>query len=173
MKLHLGLKVNLLSSIELNVKIGSLEATFKGESDVVLRAFFEWLSKVYPSYEAISKIVFEPNFDTLIRECSEFLQVTDNGVVLKRTDLSAEDAIMLSLVGAYLGFRLGKLSKESLTPSELAKTTNKALKTVYNTLASMFKQGKISKLNGEYGLTKEQIAKFTIETLPKIKRSTV
>lgn len=161
-----------MSSIELNVKIGSLEASFKGDVDVVLKSFFEWLSKVYPSYEAISKIIFEPNLDVLMRECSELLQITDGGIIIKKSDLAAEEAITLSLVGAYLGFRLGKLEKETMTPSELAKTTGKALKTIYNTLASMAKQGKISKLNGEYGLTKDQIAKFTIEMLPKIKRST-
>lgn len=158
-----------MSSIEVSVKIGSIEATFKGEPDTVLKAFFEWLFKVYPSYEAASKIVFEPNLDSLIRECSELLLITDNGIIIKKSDLAAEDAIILSLVGAYLGFRLGKLGKETMTPSELAKTTGKALKTIYNTLASMFKQGKISKLNGEYGLTKDQIARFTFEILPKIK----
>ena len=173
MKLHLNLEVNALSSIEVNVKMGSLEATFKGEPDIVLKSFFEWLSKVYPSYEAISKIVFEPNLDKLIRECSELFLITDGGVVIRRSDLAAEDAIILSLVGAYVGFRLGKLGKESMTPSELARTTGKALKTIYNTLASMVKQGKINKLNGEYGLTKDQIAKFTFEVLPKIKKSTM
>jgi len=72
-------------------------------------------------------------------------------------------------VGAYIGFRIGKLEKESMTPTELSRTTGKALKTIYNTLASMVKQGRVVRESGEYKLTKLHIAKFVFDLLPRLK----
>ena len=158
-----------MSRIEVKVRLDSVEATFEGEPDDVLKAFFEWLSRFYPAYESLSKIVYEPSLDRLIRECSDLLVIVEGGVILKRKDLTAENAIMLSLVGAYLGFRLGKLEKETMTPVELMRSSWKALKTVYNTLSSMVKRGMIAKEGGEYRLTKLQVARFMLETLPKLK----
>lgn len=159
----------ILSKLEVRVRLDDMEALFSGTLDDVVKAFFEWISKVYPAYEAISRIVYEPNLDRLVRECSDLLTITEGGVILKKTDSTAEEAITLSLIGAYIGFRIGKLERESMTPAELSRTTGKALKTIYNTLASMVKQGKVARESGEYKLTKLHIAKFVFELLPKLK----
>ncbi|KYH37960.1 MAG: hypothetical protein AYL29_001420 [Candidatus Bathyarchaeota archaeon B24] len=158
-----------MSEIEVRVKLGEMETSFTGKLDDVMEAVFEWLSKVYPAYEAISKIVYEPNLDRLMRECSDLLTITEGGIILRKTGLTAEEAITLSLVGAYIGFRIGKLEKECMTPAELSRTTGKALKTIYNTLASMVKQGRVVRESGEYKLTKLHIAKFVFDLLPRLK----
>lgn len=158
-----------MSKLEIRVRLNGMETSFTGTLEDVIKALFEWISKIYPAYEAISKIVYEPNLDRLMRECSDLLTITDGGVILRKMDLTTEEAITLSLVGAYIGFRIGKLEKESMSPPELSRTTGKALKTIYNTLASMVKEGRVVKESGEYKLTKHHVAKFVFELLPKLK----
>lgn len=158
-----------MSEVEVRVRLDGMEASFRGAVDDVMKALFEWISKVYPAYEAFSRIVYEPDLDRLMRECSDLMAITEGGVILRKTNLNTEEAITLSLVGAYIGFRIGKLERESMTPTELSRTTGKALKTIYNTLASMVKQGRVVRESGEYKLTKLHIARFVFELLPKLR----
>ncbi|MEM3014213.1 MAG: hypothetical protein QXI71_06245, partial [Candidatus Bathyarchaeia archaeon] len=89
------------------------------------------------------------------------VEVTSEGPILvSRDELSARDAICIALLGAYVGNKLGKFSKDALSSAELAKITEKARKTISNEVPKLIDEGIIERTTeGEYKLTISGIRK--------------
>ena len=72
-----------------------------------------------------------------------------------------EEAIIISLVGSYVGYRLGKADRDNDSANGLAKTTGKALKTISNQLAWMIDDGLVERVDrGRYRITSLGITHF-------------
>lgn len=86
-----------------------------------------------------------------------------------RRDVATDQALGFLLIGAHIGFTIGKLPKDTLSSEELTKFVNKASQTVANELTKMTKQGLANRVGkGEYKITTFGIIHYSNE-IPKIK----
>jgi DNA-binding transcriptional ArsR family regulator len=142
-----------------------MKHTAKGTVDEVLREVLAFLSRVIPGYDAASKLLYLPEYGTLLDSLSKILRIAPDGqVLLLQQDLPAEKAITAVLLGAHVASKFQKRSSDELYAEEIARSVSKALKTVRNTIAELQKQGLIERAaRGTYRITTAGIMKMEQE----------
>jgi hypothetical protein len=141
-------------NLKIHVEFGEAKADIEGNPDTVTKEFLTFLNKVYPTFELAQKLIFNPDSAKLAEELVGVIKFTPEGAVLESTESPADEAIILSLVGVYVGNKLGKIANDSLSANGLSKMTGKALKTISNQLAWMVDDGLIERVGrGEYRIT--------------------
>lgn len=141
-------------NLKIHVEFGEAKADFEGSPDAVTKEFLTFLNKVYPTFELAQKLIFNPDSAKLAEELVGVIKFTPEGAILEYTESPADEAIILSLVGIYVGNKLGKIPNDSLSANGLSKMTGKALKTISNQLAWMVDDGLIERVGrGEYRIT--------------------
>jgi DNA-binding transcriptional ArsR family regulator len=142
-----------------------MKHTAKGTVDEVLREVLAFLSRVIPSYDAASKLLYLPEYGTLLDSLSRILKIAPDGqVLLLQQDLPAEKAITAVLLGAHVASKFQKRSSDEIYAEEIARSVSKALKTVRNTIAELQKQGLIERAaRGTYRITTAGIMKMEHE----------
>lgn len=141
-------------NLKIHVEFDDAKVDFEGNPDTVTKEFIAFLNKVYPTFELAQKLTFNPDLAKLAEELVGILKFTPEGAVLESTESPADEAIILSLVGVYVGNKLGKTASDALSANGLSKMTGKALKTISNQLAWMVDDGLIERVGrGEYKIT--------------------
>jgi len=88
-------------------------------------------------------------------------------------ELSIRELILLHLVKAYVGFRLGRLERDSLSVDELLKATGGKVGAVAGRLSEMVSDDYIERLGrAEYRITTYGLKHFLEAVLPKVKSLT-
>ena len=143
------------SKIKVNIEAEGMKASFEGDVEEVFRAISSFLFKVYPNMEIARKIIYSPDILELSEKISNIIKLTDEGPVLdRRISLSARKIICLVLLASYIGFKLGRLERETLTTKEIARISGKARKTITNEVPWLIERGLIEKTSeGEYCIT--------------------
>lgn len=143
------------SAVKVHLEIGDLKVDFEGDSKYVLESLLHFISQVYPNMELLRKIVYTPDLVNLVNEISGLVEISSEGPIINiNLDLSTRNAICLALLGAYIGNRIGKLNKDTLSVSDLSKLTGKAKKTVTNELPKLIESGLVERTcEGEYRIT--------------------
>ncbi|MEM2926256.1 MAG: hypothetical protein QW220_02955 [Candidatus Bathyarchaeia archaeon] len=156
------------------VEFGGNRAEFRGSPNDVFFLFLKFVENLYPNLSVIREISFEPDLMAIIEALKEILKIAPEGpILMKAQDLATDDAICLLLAGQYAGFKLRKLSKDSLSSNDLARLSSKASKTVVNRLPQLLRQGFIERgEGGEYKITSLGIKRVleissTIKGIPK------
>lgn len=159
------------SIVRVHLESGYVKADFEGDAEQVFESILRFLSQVYPNIELIQKIVFTPDLVKLMNDIAGLVEITHDGPVISSgLDLPAKSAICLTLLGAYIGNKIGRLQKDTLSTSELSKLTGKAKKTVSNEIPKLVEDGLVEKVSeGEYRITPLGIRK-TGEMAEVIKR---
>jgi len=147
--------------LKIRVEFGELREDFEGSPDEVVRAFLTSLSRIYPGLELAGKLVFQPDLVRLAESLVGLVEFAPEGLLVLAGEAPAEEAIIISLVGSYVGHRLGKFGDETNSADGLAKTTGKARKTVSNQLAWMVDDGLVERVEqGRYRITSLGIKRF-------------
>jgi hypothetical protein len=158
-------------TIRISALIKGDEFSFEGTADEALSTFLKFISNVYPSYEIVSKIVLNTDDVKLLKDFSGIIAVAPEGPVLLKRDLSTDQGIGFCLIGARIGFRIGKLMKETLTSDELTKFVGKSSGTIANELTKMTKQGLVDRVGkGEYKITTAGTIHYSNESRQKEKQ---
>jgi len=141
--------------IRLLLEFNDVKATFEGDVDEVLKAAIRFLSEIYPNIELVQKVTYTPDLVRLIECIKGIVELTPEGPVFTSDfQLSAREKICIALLGAYVGEKLGKLSKTSLSTQELTRITKKAKKTISNELPKLINRGLVKRTSeGECQLT--------------------
>ena len=143
-----------LPRLRLHLEVGDVKVDLEGEADDVVRGLLAQLAKVFPSLELARKLSFNPDLAELSDSLTGVAEFAPEGLLLNAKELPADEAIVVTLLGMYVGYRLGKVQSESLPALGLAKATGKALKTVANQIAWMVDEGLVERLGrGEYRTT--------------------
>jgi DNA-binding transcriptional ArsR family regulator len=147
------------------LQIGELKHTAKGTVDAVLQEVLAFVSRAIPGYDAASKLLYVPEYASLLGSLSRILKIAPDGqVLLLQQDLSAEKAITAVLLGAHVANKFQKRPSDELYAEEIARSVSKALKTVRNTIAELQKQGLIERAaRGTYRITTAGIMKMEQE----------
>ncbi|HYB92631.1 MAG TPA: ArsR family transcriptional regulator [archaeon] len=156
--------------VRVHVEFGELKADVEGTADEVFKEIVKLLNQAFPTFEAVSRLVYTTDISKLIENLNGILVIAPEGPLLSsRLELPADEAMGLCLVGSYVGEKIGKLAKNSLTVDELARFTGKAVKTVINQLAWMVDDGLIERIGkGEYRITNLGIKNVCDVILPRI-----
>ncbi|KYH41732.1 MAG: hypothetical protein AYL32_003320 [Candidatus Bathyarchaeota archaeon B26-2] len=141
--------------LRVQLEFGDAKATFEGDADEVFKALTRFLTQIYPNLEVAMKITYIPDLTRLAEGLAGIIELTPDGPIFTSDiQLSAKEKICLALLGAHVGERLGKLSKGSLSPSELSRITGKARKTISNELPKLVAGGLVERTSeGECQIT--------------------
>ncbi|MEM2111006.1 MAG: hypothetical protein QXX08_03905 [Candidatus Bathyarchaeia archaeon] len=151
---------------KVHLEFGEAKADFEGDADQVFKLITRFLTQIYPNLEVLQRILFTPDLARLAEKLSNIVEIIPEGpITAPGLDLSARNAICFVLLGAYVGNKFGKLSKDALSSNELSRFTGKARKTISNELPKLVAEGLVERTTeGEYRITTLGIRK-TEETI--------
>ncbi len=158
--------------LEASVKYGQLESHFTGTVDEVIRGVIKFISEVCPAYDLASRLVVTVDIEKLIEDMEGVIAITDEGLIstIPSGILSDKEAIRLQLIKAYLGYRLAKRDKETMSLGDLITETQGKPGAVAGRLSEMVGENLVKRVGrGEYKITTLGIKDFCDTVLPKIK----
>lgn len=160
-------------NLELTIRYRDVEAKFYGKPDDVIRAFFGFMGKVLPSYNLAAQLTLTIDLKDLLASVRNLIAFTPEGpvVIVPREKLGGDkNIIMLNLIRAYVGYKTGRLEKDSLSTSEIMALTGGKSGTVAARLSELTDMGLVERVGrGEYRVTTLGIKHFLDEILPKIR----
>ncbi|MEM2375810.1 MAG: winged helix DNA-binding protein [Candidatus Bathyarchaeia archaeon] len=159
--------------LELTVKYKDVETKFSGKPDDVIRAFFGFMSRVLPTYDFASKLILTVDLEELLNSVRGLIAFTPEGpaIIISREKLGGDrNAVILNLIKAYIGYKTGRLEKDTLSMAEITASTSIKSGTVAARLSELTNMGFVERVGrGEYRITTLGIKFFLDEVLPKIK----
>jgi len=160
-------------NLELSVKYGDIEVKFAGKPDDVIRSFFGFMSKILPAYELVSELTLTVDLEKLLKSIKGLIAFTPEGPVItvpKERMGGERNIIMLNLVKAHVGYKTGRLEKDSLSTVEIQSLTGGKTGTVGARLSELTGLGWVERVGrGEYRISTLGVKSFLDEVLPKIK----
>ena len=155
------------------LEYGNIKTQFEGNFDEVWRSVNRFLTDIRPSHveSALAKIVHMENLDQLVDDLQGILRIAKEGPYFIRSldNLTNKDRLLLALLGAYVGHKLGILDEDSLTIDELS-TITQVKKSVAKVEASYMVRDRLAELveTGKRRLTTIGIDYTKREVLPKV-----
>lgn len=135
----------------MHAEYGEFKADFEGSPEAVSIAFIDFLNKAYPEFKLASKLVFKPDLIKLSQTLEGVIEYSPEGLILTSDDLTSEEAIVLTLLGVYVGNKLGLSAEESVSVTQIAAASGKASKTILNQLKGMIDDGLVERVGrGKY-----------------------
>ncbi|MEM3517200.1 MAG: type IV toxin-antitoxin system AbiEi family antitoxin domain-containing protein [Candidatus Bathyarchaeia archaeon] len=146
---------NEVKKIKVQVEYNGLKHIAEGSVEEVIKEVISFLSKICPTYDVASKIIYTPDYLELLNNLSEIVNLTPNGeLILLKQIPSTDEAIGILLLTVEVAYKLGKRQSNALSAEELTKILGKAEKTIRNTIAEMIKAGLIERIEkGTYHIT--------------------
>jgi len=157
--------------VRAHLEFDDAKIDFEGDADQVFESILRFISQIYPSIRAFQKIIYTPDLIKITDKIAGLMEITSDGPIINpNINLSARNAICLVLLGAYMGNKIGKFQKDTLSTSELSRLTGKAKKTVSNELPKLIDKGLVERVSdGGYKITQLGIRK-TEEIAEMVKR---
>lgn len=158
--------------VEVLVRYRGMEVKFSGSADEVTRAFLEFMEKMLPSLELVSRLVMTVDLEKLLNELQGIIAITDEGIIVTspRESFGEREAILLHLVKASVGFQLSKLKGDSLSIADILTLTGGKPSTTAARLSELVDLGWVERVGrGEYRITTFGIKSFQDNILPKLK----
>ena len=102
-----------------------------------------------PQEEFTSK---EPTENIIAEDTTSEKPMEDEDLTIEpKEEITSEEAINLSLLGVYVGNKLGVLEESSISVNQIATICGKASKTILNQLKGMIDNGLVERIGrGEY-----------------------
>ena len=153
------------------MKYRDVEQRFEGPIEEVWRAVNKFFSELIPIFRLVGKAVITVDLAELVEELKDLVALSDGRIIVlaDKERLSDKDVLMLGLLGAYVGYMIGGLPKDTLSSSELREILEKTAKITSTRLGELRKSGWVEKTDrGEYRVTPLGILKFREKRLPKI-----
>jgi hypothetical protein len=141
--------------LKVNLEFGDLKALFEGEVNQVVESIIRFLTQIYPNLEVLNKIVYTPDLINLIEKLRGVAEITSEGpILLQKLGLSTKKGICLALLTTYVGNKLGKIPKSTLSSNDLSNIVGKAIKTIYNEIPKLILQKLVERTDeGEFRIT--------------------
>lgn len=140
--------------LKLHLELGDTKVDLEGDPDQVTRELLTHLAEIYPTLDIARKLTYAPDLIKLSEALTGIVEFAPEGIILNRRELSAEQAILVCLLGSYVGYRLGKCESDSMSALGLSRVSGKALKTISNQIALMVDEGLVDRVGrSEYRVT--------------------
>lgn len=70
------------SKVEVLVRYRGMEVKLNGSADEVTRAFLEFMEKMLPGLELVSRLVLTVDLEKLLNELQGIIAITDEGIIV-------------------------------------------------------------------------------------------
>ena len=157
--------------ITVHVKYGDVEQTFTGSVNDVWVCVNKFFSEMIPAFDIARKVTLTVDLARLIEDFKDIVAIAPEGpeVLISKERLTDSETLQLTLLATYIGYRLGKLTRETMTKEELAAKLGKNMKITTTRLGELTKQGMITKTEeGNYKITTIGMKQLQKEILPKV-----
>ena len=145
------------------VKYGGVEQTFTGDVNKVWISVNKFFGETIPAFDIARKVTLTVDLAKLVEGFKDVIAIAPEGpeLLIPKEQLTDSETLQLYLLAAYVGFRLGKLPRETLTKEELQTKLGKNMKITTTRLGELVKQGDVVKTEeGGYGITTKAIAQL-------------
>ena len=158
--------------VEVTVKYQGMEVKFTGTSKEVTRSFLEFMGKIMPNYELISRLTITVDFEKLLKDLEGIIAITQEGLIITipRELIGERENILLHLIKTSVGYQLGKLDKDSISVADILTLTGGKPSSTAARLSELVDLGWVDRIGrGEYRATTYGITSFTETVLPRIR----
>jgi biotin operon repressor len=126
-----------------------------------------------PLLKTTRKVILTVDFESVIKSAEDLVAVTEDGpaVLISKRKLTDSESLLLKLLAAYVGVRLGVLDREWLSKDELQEWLGKSRKITSTRLGELCREAVVIKTrdNGGYQLSILGVKRLVEEILPQIK----
>jgi len=167
-----GERMSEESLVTVHVKYGEMEQTFTGNVNDVWISVNKFFGEMVPTFDIARKVTLTVDLAKLVEDFEDVIAIAPEGpeVLIGKERLTDSETLQLHLLAAYIGYRLGKLTRETMTKEELMAKLGKNMKITTTRLAELTKDGLTAKTEeGSYKITTMGIKRIQEEALPKIK----
>lgn len=163
--------------VRVTVEFNGNRLEFEGPPEEVVKSLIGFLREAYPAYDMARRLTLTVDLEELLKSLEGILAFTPEGPVILpgkdrlERELSVRELILLHLVKAHVGSKLGKLAKDSLSVDELLKATGGKVGAVAGRLSEMVSENYVERMGrAEYRATTYGIKHFLEVVAPKIRR---
>jgi len=155
-----------------HVKYKDMEQTFTGNVNDVWVSVNRFFSQVVPAFDIARKVTLTVDLAKLVEDFKDVIAIAPEGpeLLIPKEKLTDSETLQLYLLATYMGYRLGKLTKETMTKEELQTKLGKNMKITTTRLGELVKDGITAKIEeGNYRITTIGIRQLQESTLAKIR----
>jgi hypothetical protein len=129
------------------VKYRDLEQTFSGSINDVWVYVNKFFGEVMPAFDLIRNVILTVDLAKLIEDSKGVIAITPEGpeLLVPKEKLTDSEVLQYYLLAAYIGFKLGRTTKETVTKEELSSKLGKNMKITATRLGELVKEGSVIK----------------------------
>lgn len=157
--------------VTVQVKYSGVEQTFTGNVNDVWVSVNRFFSETIPSFDLARKVMLTVDLAKLIEDFKNVIAIAPEGpeLLIPKEKLTDSETLQLYLFTTYIGYRLGKQARESMTKEELRTKLGKTMKITSTRLGELVKEGIVTKTEeGNYKITTLAILELQKEIPPKV-----
>ncbi len=158
--------------VTVHIKYNDIEGTFSGDVDGVWVDVNRFFSQKIPNFSVARSFVLTVDLKEVIDASRNIVAVSEGTpvVLVPKKKLTDTESLLLILLAAYIGGRLGVLERLWLDGKELQTWLDKSAKITSTRLSELNREGMVLKTdNCGYRLSILGLKRLVEEILPKIK----
>jgi hypothetical protein len=141
--------------VKVTIDANGLRYEAIGTADEIVPQILQFLSRAVPTYDLARRLLYVSDLAAVTDKIAGYAKMTNTGqLLLTRSDLAADKAILIILFMAYLADKTAKRDTDSLSIEEIVNGIGKAMKTIRNMTVELQKSGLIERADrGRYKIT--------------------
>lgn len=158
--------------ITVRIKYKGVEEVFSGDISEVWVGVNRFFSEFVPTFKVVKRLVLNVDLQELLGDCEGVIAFTEDGghLLVSRDRLTDNETLVLHLLAAYVGYRLGFVESDAVSKEALQRKLGKSGKITSTRLGELVKSDIVAKTaDGRYRLTTFGVAQVQREFLPRIK----
>ncbi|MEM2098435.1 MAG: hypothetical protein QXU99_01625 [Candidatus Bathyarchaeia archaeon] len=159
-----------LVSVQINYR--DVQQTFSAPPGEAWHLLCKFFNEFIPQYEISHRLWLNTDIQQLAKACEGLIAFSQEGasVLVPKGKLTDNETLLLWLLASYIGYRIGILSIDCLSKSELQMKLGKNGKITGTRLGELVKSGMATKLADEkFKLTVFGAVQMQKEVIPRIK----
>ena len=160
-------------SVTVHVKYKDVEETFSGDVNSVWVSVNRFFGRLVPFLDVVRGVVLTVDLGEVVEACKGLVAVGEEGpvVLVGKEKLTDSEGLLLMLLAAWVGGRLGKLDRLWLGRDELREWLGKSGKIVGTRLGELCREGLVVRTedDGGHRLSTFGVKRLVEELLPQIR----
>jgi len=158
--------------VSVHVRFGDVEQTFTGSVEDVWLSLNRFFGEFLPSFEVAKRLVLSVDLEGLVKACEGLIGFSKEGanLLVSKDKLTDNEALLLWLLAASVGFGLGLVGSDAVSKEELQAKLGKSGKIASTRLGELVKSDIVAKVaDDKYRITTFGVVQMQKDIIPKIK----